>query len=115
MLKATIAQEAAWAARDEVCTGGTWGGPQHDGKLRHAGDVLGRALGWSWRTDPDIFMQAVTDYAAILGTELGQTLTLDDLHDGLLRGMTATLDRSEAAAALSYAQEHWGDVPCSRL
>jgi hypothetical protein len=34
-------------------------------ELTHAGDVLGRALGWAWRTDADkIFMRAVTDYAA---------------------------------------------------
>jgi hypothetical protein len=43
-------------------------------ELTHAGDVLGRALGWAWRTDADkIFMRAVTDYAGSLGTVIWTT------------------------------------------
>ena len=54
-----IAREAAFAVADSA----QWQGDRF--VLTHAGDRLGRVLGWAWRTDPDkIFMRAVTDYAS---------------------------------------------------
>jgi hypothetical protein len=100
MLGAIIQKEAAWAARDEQ-----W----RDGQFDHAGDVIGRVLGWAWRTDPDaVFMRAITDYTAALSQAIGRSLTLEDIRSGMAKALGGgTLARGEIAAALSYAETHW--------
>lgn len=100
MLTAVIDSEVAWAA-----THCEWS----RGHLDNIGDHFGRILGWAWRTDPDrIFMQAITTYVANLSVAVGRVLTLDELHIAMVRGFGAgTLGRSEIAAALAYAAQHW--------
>jgi antitoxin (DNA-binding transcriptional repressor) of toxin-antitoxin stability system len=94
-------QEAAWAARTD-----SW----RDGVLDHAGDVLGRVLGWAWRTDPDLFVRAVTDYAGALALAMERKIDLADIRLGLSRGLCgAAFGDSEIKAALTYAEEHWSD------
>jgi hypothetical protein len=100
MLTALIKQEVTWASRAEE-----W----PDGELDHVGDVLGRVLGWAWRTDPDrIFMRAITDYVGRLSQVVGRRLTLQDMHPAMSKGLGGgALGRSEVAAALTYAEQHW--------
>jgi hypothetical protein len=103
MLGALIDREAAWAAADKT----QWQGDQF--ALTHAGDVLGRVLGWAWRTDPDkIFMRAVTDYAQALGDAVHRPMTFPAVAAGLAPSLGGgALERSEVTAALSYAEKHW--------
>jgi hypothetical protein len=103
MLRAVIEREAAWAVADEA----QWPGGQFE--LTHAGDILGRVLGWAWRTDPDkIFMRAVTDYAQTLGEAVDRPIAFPDLAAGLTKSLGGgALERSEITAALSYAEKHW--------
>ncbi|ODQ95544.1 hypothetical protein [Mycolicibacterium holsaticum] len=103
MLRAVIDREAAWAVADEMqCDGGQF-------VLTHAGDVLGRVLGWAWRTDPDkIYMRAVTDYAQALGDAAKRPMAFADIAAGLAQSLGGgALERSEVIAALRYAEKHW--------
>ena len=97
-----IAREAAFAVADSA----QWQGDRF--VLTHAGDRLGRVLGWAWRTDPDrIFMRAVSDYAMSLGVAVQRSMAFTDVSVGLSVGLGAVLERSEVAAALKYAEKHW--------
>jgi len=100
MLTALIKQEVTWASRAEE-----W----HNGELDHVGDVLGRVLGWAWITDPDrIFMRAITEYVSRLSHVVGRPLTLQDIRPAMSKGLGGgALGRSEVAAALTYAEQHW--------
>jgi hypothetical protein len=63
MLAAIIEKEATWGSGAEQ-----W----RDGTFEHAGDVIGRVLGWAWPTDPDaIFLRALADYVAALSRSSG--------------------------------------------
>ena len=77
--------------------------------LDHVGDVLGRVLGWAWRTDPDrIFMKAITDYVGGLSQVVGRRITLQDIRPAMSKGLGGgALGLSEVAAALTYADQHW--------
>lgn len=103
MMRAVVDREAAWAAADKT----QWQGDHF--VLTHAGDVLGRVLGWAWRTDPDkIFMRAVTDYALSLGDAVQQSMAFPDVSEGLALSLGGgVLERSEITAALKYAEKHW--------
>ncbi|MGP4058943.1 hypothetical protein ACTWP6_29735 [Mycobacterium sp. 4D054] len=103
MMSDHIAREAAWAAADET----QWQGDHF--VLTHAGDRLGRVLGWAWRTDPEkIFMRAVADYAMSLGDAADRTMDFADVCEGLARSLGGgVLERSEITAALKYAEKHW--------
>lgn len=100
MLTAFIRQEVSWASRPEE-----WAG----GELVHVGDTLGRILGWAWITDPDrIFMRFITDYVGRLSHVVGRPLTLADIRPAMSKGLGGgALGRSEVAAALAYAEQHW--------
>lgn len=107
MLAAVIQQEVAWAM-DPL----HWG----EGRLDHVGDVLGRVLGWAWRTDPDLYMRTVTNYAAKLGIAAGQEFTFHDLRLAMSRGIGGgAMGAGEIATALAYADAHWNEwaVPSS--
>jgi antitoxin (DNA-binding transcriptional repressor) of toxin-antitoxin stability system len=104
MLAALIREEVARTAKDD------W--RERDwtqGKPDHVGDVLGRVLGWTWRTDPErIFMPAVTDYTASLARASGVPLTFQDIRLAMARGLGGgAMSTSEIAAALAYAEQHW--------
>ena len=103
MLRAVVDREASWAAADKT----QWHGDHY--VLIHVGDVLGRVLGWAWRTDPDkIFMRAVTEYAMSLGNAVQRSLAFPDVSEGLAVGLGGgVLERSEITAALKYAEKHW--------
>jgi hypothetical protein len=103
MLHAVVDREAKWAAGDQA----QWQGKQF--VLTHAGDVLGRVLGWAWRTDADkIFMRSVTDYAQSLGEIVDQPMDFAAVSAGLSRALLGgALERSEITAALKYAETHW--------
>ena len=105
LMSAIINKEASWAAGD--ASQSSYG----HFALQHAGDVLGRVLGWAWRTDPDkIYMRAVADYAAVLGATVGRHLTFAELRDGLAVCLGGgTMERSEIAAALQYTEIHWDE------
>jgi hypothetical protein len=97
-----IAREAAFVVADTD----QWQGEKF--VLTHAGDRLGRVLGWAWRTDPDkIFMRAVTDYATSLGDAVQRSMAFTDVSAGLTVSLGAVLERSEVTAALKYAEKHW--------
>lgn len=104
LLAALIAQEAQLAAEGSLRSGGPF-------TLAHAGDVLGRVLGWAWRTDPDkLFVRAMTQYTQVLSELVGQPLAFQDVRDGLEQCLGGgVFDRSEIAAAMHYAQTHWDD------
>lgn len=100
MLAAVIQQEVSWAMDD----------PMHwsKGRLDHVGDVLGRVLGWCWRTDPDLYMRTVTNYVAKLAVAAGREFTLEDLRLALSRGIGGgAMGDGEIATALAYADAHW--------
>lgn len=101
MLEAVIQHEVSWAMD-----------PLHwtEGRLDHIGDVLGRVLGWTWRTDPDLYMKTVTTYAAKLGVAAGREFNLPDLRLAMSRGIGGgAMGAGEIATALAYADAHWNE------
>lgn len=100
MLQALVQREVDWIVEDRK---------KNDGKLYSAGDVMGRALGWAWRTDAALFMQIVSDYTVRLADCIGRPIQLDEIRAPIRESLGAALTDGEVATADAHLARNWDE------
>ncbi|WP_124711613.1 hypothetical protein [Mycolicibacterium nivoides] len=100
MLQALVQREVDWIVADSK---------KNDGQFYSAGDVMGRALGWAWRTDAALFMQIVTDYIGLLAARIGRPLWRDESRALIRESLGAALTDGEVATADAHLARNWDE------
>lgn len=81
------------------------------GGLSHAGDSIGRLLGWAWQTDRHVFSRALAHFHGALERTMHQTVGRPDLVRGIETALGVSLSDSEIREVLEYlaGDEYWTD------
>lgn len=98
MRLALTRQEVEWMVEEAQRAGG---------ELYSAGDVMGRLLGWAWRTDADLFMRTAVDYTLRLAEALDRSIPLVEIRPPIRRSLGAILTDGEVTAADVYLARNW--------
>lgn len=96
----------ALTARDAVAVGADeW----REGRLWHAGDTIGRLLAWTWRSDPDLCLQAFAMFHDNLQEAVASTIALSAIWPGIEIALRVALDGGEIADLFRYLDRNYED------
>ncbi|MCV7289136.1 hypothetical protein H7J87_27795 [Mycolicibacterium wolinskyi] len=100
MLQALVQREVDWIVKD--CK-------KNGGELYSAGGIMGRVLGWAWRTDAALFMQIVSDYTVRLAAGIGRPVRADEIRALIRQSLREALTDGEIATADAHLARNWDE------